>query len=214
MATLIIRRDGKPTKEFVLEKGFTLIGRKADADIKIEDAEAVEERACILQVGEDFVLDTLGPPDGTLVNGQTAKKRVLKDRDLIVIGEYRLTFQDKREDEAPHGIEMEVAETRHVADLAKFSGQSVDPFRADSGGKSHLVMYLVLGAIFVGICFASYQSYVARQAADAQAALARKTYQESQQKEAEKIRDNARAVGSSMKGAEAPGEAPVAGSRP
>jgi len=209
MPSIIIRRDGKPTKEVVLDKGFTLIGRKADADIKIEDADEIEERASILQVGDEFILNELSPSDGTFVNGQPIKKRVLKDRDLITIGEYRMTFQDKRESDKPVGIEMEVAEARPRVDMARRPGKVADPFRAGPGEKSKLVTYVVLAAIVVGICFASYQSYLERQAADVQAALANKAYQESKRKEAENFQENARAVGSSMKRTESPAETPV-----
>ena len=178
MPSIIVRRDGKPTQEIILEKGFTLIGKKPEADIRIEDVEGVDERASILQVGDDFVLNELCAVEGILVNGQGVKKRILKDRDLILIGEYRMTFQDKREIDKPQGIEMEIAEMRPAVDLAPHLGKSADPFAKRPGSKSHLLIYLVIGAIILGIGFSSYQSYLDRQAADAQAALAYKAMQE------------------------------------
>ena len=199
MPSIIIRRDGKPAKEFILEKALTMIGKGAGADIKIEDGEDIAERASILQLGEDFVLNELPPAEGTLVNGQPVKKRVLKDRDLITIGEYRLTFHDKRESDKPLGIEEEAAEIRPLLDRARGPGQVVDPFRAAPSGKSKLVTYLVLAAVIVAIGFASYRSYLDRQAADAQAALVNKAYREASRKEAEKIQDNARAFESAIK---------------
>ena len=210
MPSITIRRDGKPAREVALEKALTLIGQKADADIKIEDPEALDERASILQLGDNFVLNELSPSVATFVNGQPVKKRVLKDRDLITIGEYRMTFQDKRDDDKPAGIEAEVAEIRPKSDAARRPGKSADPFRANPGDKSRLVTYLVIGAIIVAIGVASYQSYLERQAADAQAAAAKKVYQESQRKEAEKLQENARAFESSIKRTESPVEKPAA----
>ena len=66
----------------------------------------------------------------------------------------------------------------------------------------------MLGALAAAILFASYQSYIARQAADAQAAQVKKAYREQQGKEAERIQENARAFQSSIKGTDSPAEAP------
>lgn len=210
MPSIIIRRDGKPAKEFVLEKGLTLIGQNASADIRIEDADGIEERASILQVGNDFILNELGPADGTLVNGQPVRKCVLKDRDLISIGEYRMTFQNKHEDDMPVGIEMELAEKASLEEPLQGLGKSAAPLRAGSSKKAELVTYLVVGAIVAGIVFASYQSYVDRQAAEAQAVLAKKAYLEALRREAEKQQENTRtAAESPIKPAEAPPAPPV-----
>ncbi len=199
MATLIIRRDGKPAQEFVIEKGLTLIGQKADADIKIEDPEGLEERASILQIGDELVLNDLSPSGGTLINGQEAKKRVLKDRDLIVIGEYRMTVQDKRESDKPLGVEEEIALTRPPLTGAGRQGNAADPFSSHPGKKSNLLVILLLATIVLGIGFASYQSYAERKAADALAAKINKAYEEKKQDEAARIQNNARAIESSIK---------------
>ena len=189
MPTIINRRDGKPTVEVLLEKGFTLIGRSLNADIRMDDPDDIEERASIVKVGEDFILNDLSPAGGMLVNGQAVKKRILNDRDLITIGEYRMTFHDKREKETPSGIEEEAAALQSQAELAKRPLKFVDPFREGPSGKSKMVIFALLGAIVVGISFASYQSYLARKAADAQAALNAKAADAA--KKAEKAQPNA-----------------------
>lgn len=209
MPSIIIRRDGKPAKEVELDKGITLIGQKAGADIRIEDPDAIEERASILQVGDDFILNELSPSDGTLVNGKLVKKCILKNRDLITIGEYRMTFQDERENDKPGGIEMEVADNPSQEDIAKHLGKTADPFLAGPGKKAERAIYVVLGAIVVWIFVASYQAYVEKQAADAQTELANKAYQETKRKEAEKVQTNVQAVESSTKRTESPAESPV-----
>lgn len=205
MPSIIIRRDGKPAKEVELEKGLTLIGQKADADINIEDPDQMEERASILKIGDDFILNELGAAEGTLVNGQHVKKHVLKDRDLITIGEYRMTFQDKRGDDKPVGIEMEIAEIRSEGDIESRLGKTAGPAK-----NTERVIYAVLGVIVVGIAIASYQSYVERQAVDTQTALINKANQETRRKEAEKFQGNAsRAIESSIRNAKPPAETPV-----
>ena len=213
MPSIIIRRDGKPTREVALEKGLTLIGQKADADINIEDPDAIEERASILQLGNDFILNELCLSNGTLVNGQPVKKCVLKDRDLITIGEYRMTFQDMRGTDKPVGIEMEAAEIQALEEMPRSAGKSVDPLLAGPNKKTELVTYAVIGAAVLGLTYWGYQSYVAReareaQAAEAQAALAKA---EAKRKAEEKPRDITREVTSSAQPTEPAGKTPDAG---
>lgn len=172
MPSIIIRRDGKPTIEVALEKGLTLIGQKADADINIEDPEALDERASILQIGDDFILNELSTSNGTLVNGQPMKKCVLKDRDLIAIGEYRMTFQGKQEIDKPVGIEAEAAENQSFEDMPLHEGKPSDPLLADPSRKTEFVTYAVIGAAVIATSYWGYQSYVAREAREAQAAEA------------------------------------------
>lgn len=213
MPSIMIRRDGKPSKEVALDKELTLIGQKADADIQIEDPAAVAERASILQIGEDFILNDLGPANDTLVNGQPVKKCILKDRDLITIGEYRMTFQDKRSIERPLGIEAEAAEIESQEALPRPAGKPGDPLLADPNKKTELVTYAVIAAAVLGMSYWGYQSYVAReareaQAAEAQAALAKA---EAKRKEAEKSRDITREVTAPLNQTEPVTPAPAGG---
>jgi len=213
MPSIIIRRDGKPTKEIELEKGLTLIGQKADADINIEDPDALDERASILQIGDDFILNELSTSSGTLVNGQPAKKCVLKDRDLISIGEYRMTFQDKRVIDKPLGIEAEAAEIESQESMPLHAEKPVDPLLAGPNKKTELMTYAVIGAAVIGMSYWGYQSYVAREAREAQAAEARAALAktEAKKKVEEKPRDITREVTSSLKPTESAPQTPAAG---
>ena len=198
MPSIIIRRDGKPAKELVLEKDLILVGRKDDADIKIDAPGEQDEWASIMKLGDSYVLNELGPGGAVLVNGQAVKKRVLKDRDLIVIEEYRLTFQDKREPDEAGGIEAEVAQAEQKLKIPRGAAEPVDPFRSTPAGKSKLVGVLIAALIVGGIAYASYVSYLEKRAADAQAAQVRKDYDDKAKSEAEQMKDNARAVSSSI----------------
>lgn len=219
MPSIIIRRDGKPTKEVELEKEFTLIGQAANADIHIvEDSDAIEERASILKIGDDFILNELGPASGTLVNGHPVKKHVLKDRDLITIGEYRMTFQDKRETDKPVGIEAEAAEIQSQEAMPQLAGKFVDPLLAPPNKKTELVTYVVIAVAAIAMSYWGYQSYVAREAREAQSAEAQaaftKAEQETKRKESE-TRDITQEVMSSVKQTEpAPQKTPDAGQSP
>jgi len=215
MATLVIRRDGKATQQFALEKGFTLIGQKADADINIEDPGVIGEHASILQIGDDFILNDLGTSNATLVNGQPVKKCVLKDRDLIGIGEYRMTFQDKRETDKPLGIEMEAAQIQTREAVPERVQKIVFPLIAGPSRRTELVTYAVIGAAVMGMAYMGYQSYVAREAREAQAAEARAELGKAaaRRKEAEKPRDITRELMSPTQSGEPAAQTPAAGQK-
>lgn len=199
MPSIVIRRDGKPAREVALEKDLTLIGQRSDADISIEDPEAIAERASIMRIGEDYVLNELCPANATQVNGQAVKKHILRDRDLITIGEYRMTFQDKRELEKPLGVDAELSE---LAELnARIAGigrdeNSLDPLTAAPSKKTELVTYVVIGIAAVAMSYWGYQSYVEREAREAQAAAAQaaQAKAEAARREAERPRDITREI--------------------
>ncbi len=173
MASIIIRTDGRAAKEVVLEKELTLIGQQDNADIIIEDPDGIDERAFILRVEDDFILDNLGSVDSALVNGQPVKKKILKDRDLIVIGHFRLTFQDNP------GTDV----------LAGFAPP-------ESGKKSHLLAYLVFAVAIAALGIAGVVAYVDSQTAGAQAAKANDGKRSESE---ERMYQNARAIGSAIK---------------
>lgn len=176
MASIIMRTDGRSAKEVVLEKELTLIGQGENADLNIEeDPDGLDERALIVRVDDHFILDNLGPSISTLVNGQPVKKKILKDRDLIVIGHFRMTFQDNP------GTDV----------LAGFSSEA-----SESGKKSHLVAYLILGTIVVATGVVGYLGYLESQDEAKQAANAAEA---KRSERAERIYQNARAIGSAIK---------------
>ncbi|MDD5177103.1 MAG: FHA domain-containing protein [Sterolibacterium sp.] len=211
MPSIIIRRDGKPVREVAVEKDLTLIGQSPGADIQIEDPEALAERASIMKIGENFILNELGANDATYVNGKPAKKCVLKDRDLIIIGEYRLTFQDKRENDNPQGVEAQIQSQLEIEGTAERLAERLNSGR---NKKAERTTFLVFGAIVVGIflSFWGYQSYVARQTAKAM--QAEMVSQEARKKDAPKFQDSAKAFESSIKRRETPAETPATEPRP
>ena len=207
MTSIIIRRDGKPTREVAVEKELTMIGQSASADIQIEDPEALEERASIMKIGEDFILNELGANDVTFVSGKPAKKCVLKDRDLIVIGEYRLTFQNKPEEET--GVEAEIQSQLEIDSTEERLAQRLN---AGRNKKSEQMTFLVLGVSVVGVflAFWGYQSYMTKQVSEAQAkaAQAAKASPAAKKTDAEVFQDSAKAFESSIKRSETPATEP------
>jgi pSer/pThr/pTyr-binding forkhead associated (FHA) protein len=84
--------DGLVLKEIPLAKQRTTIGRKAHNDIQIDNMAVSGEHAAIVTILDDAFLEDLDSTNGTLVNGQTVKKHVLRHNDVIDIGKYRLKY--------------------------------------------------------------------------------------------------------------------------
>src|SRR2546426_12582479 len=92
MAKLILSMDGLVLKEISLTKESTTIGRKPHNDIQIDNLAVSGEHAVIRTILGDSFLEDLDSTNGTYVNGETVKKHVLKNNDVIEVGKYRLKY--------------------------------------------------------------------------------------------------------------------------
>lgn len=92
MAKLILSMDGLVLKEIALNKERLSIGRKPHNDIQIDNLAISGEHAAIVTILKDSFLEDLNSTNGTMVNGQTIKKHVLRNNDVIELGKYRLKF--------------------------------------------------------------------------------------------------------------------------
>ena len=92
MAKVILSLAGSVIREVPLDKERITIGRKAHNDIQIENLAVSSEHARIVTILNDSFLEDLGSTNGTLVNGNSIKKHILQNNDLIEIGKYKLKF--------------------------------------------------------------------------------------------------------------------------
>ncbi|MFZ4536784.1 FHA domain-containing protein [Propionivibrio sp.] len=92
MAKLILSMDGLVLKEILLTKERMSIGRKANNDIQIDNLAISGEHAAVVTILNDSFLEDLNSTNGTLVNGQPAKKHFLKNGDVIELGKYKLKY--------------------------------------------------------------------------------------------------------------------------
>ena len=92
MAKLILSLEGSVIREVPLDKERITIGRKPQNDIQIENLAVSGEHARIVTILKDSFLEDLGSTNGTLVNGNPAKKHILQDGDVVEIGKYKLKF--------------------------------------------------------------------------------------------------------------------------
>ena len=92
MAKLILSLEGSVIREIPLDKERITIGRKAQNDIQIENLAVSGEHACIVTILNDSFLEDLGSTNGTLVNGNSIKKHILQNNDVIEIGKYKIKY--------------------------------------------------------------------------------------------------------------------------
>lgn len=99
-AWLIMIKGEQPGQLFALEKKGTVIGRKATCQIVLPKDKAVSAKhAQVDQEGPDFVIHDLASRNKTWVNGQAVYHYLLKENDMIRIGETGFVFKQIRDQE-------------------------------------------------------------------------------------------------------------------
>lgn len=91
---LIITKDGVTLNEFTFNENKILIGRSDFADIVIDDDFVSKVHAVLLLYTDALVLLDLNSANGTTVNSVKVKKTILKDDDIISLGNHRLKVEN------------------------------------------------------------------------------------------------------------------------
>lgn len=83
-------------------KTITTLGRESDCDIQVKDIKVSRKHAQITKIQEGYQLTDLGSTNGTYVNGIAISAPVmLKDNDIITLGETRLSLVSVSENAGP-----------------------------------------------------------------------------------------------------------------
>jgi hypothetical protein len=101
MARLIVR-EGETTRMFELGEEQVGLGRATDNDITLEDSKSSRNHAALRRTATGYELIDLESRNGTRVNGEPVKQRLLEDGDVIQIGQATITYtlQEPAETEA------------------------------------------------------------------------------------------------------------------
>ncbi len=93
IACLIVVRGVGTGNKILLNRPQVSIGRADDADVRLAKAGVSRRHALIETLAEEvFQIKDLGSTNGTYVNGEKVSAVILKEQDLIGIGESRLKF--------------------------------------------------------------------------------------------------------------------------
>lgn len=106
-ACLVVVRGVGTGNKILLNRQETTIGRADDVDVRLAKAGVSRRHAVVHQLGEEqFRLRDLQSTNGTFVNAERIEEAVLKDQDLIAIGESRLKFIAANSPEQPYYEEL------------------------------------------------------------------------------------------------------------
>ncbi len=145
MPVLILRERDKAPRVIPLSKPLTTIGRRTMNDIIVADPSVSRTHAEVTALRDGgFEIRDLGGRHPVRVNGQTASRRRLRDKDLIEIGSSTLLFYDE-ETAAAAGLSLSMEnDTPEVqAEMPALDTCQTLPFRtADLGSKDARLLRL------------------------------------------------------------------------
>lgn len=102
MRSIQVSLDGHVQQHTTLTERRTVIGRRPDAHIRIENPSVSGHHAAItLNDQGQAVLEDLDSTNGTLFNGLPVRRRILEPGDVFNIGRYRLRYDS--DEAAPRG---------------------------------------------------------------------------------------------------------------
>jgi pSer/pThr/pTyr-binding forkhead associated (FHA) protein len=101
MAKLIISRDGNVIDNRFIEQGTITIGAASDNDLQLRGIGVSRRHARIASVANDDILEDLGSANGTRVNGEPVKQRVLKHDDIIEISGFEIRYRNHKAVDGP-----------------------------------------------------------------------------------------------------------------
>ena len=93
MPKLIVSIEGAVMKEVVLTKARTTLGRRPYHDIVFDNLAVSGDHASFTLDATQVTLEDLGSTNGTYVNGEAVRQRVLQEDDVISVAKYKLVFK-------------------------------------------------------------------------------------------------------------------------
>jgi len=107
MGEFIVRDEGGLRRVPVYR--LLTVGRSQNNDLVLNSIYASRRHAWVWRQGDQYIIEDLDSTHGTFVNGQRlAAPQFLKDHDIVIMGEARLTFVSERqpstEQTPPHGV--------------------------------------------------------------------------------------------------------------
>jgi len=92
MAKLVLSRDGKVVNHYFLDKPSFSIGRNADNDIALDDAQLDPIEFSVIKVGNDAIVEGATGAGKARVNGKPLARQILQHLDVIDLGKYQLRY--------------------------------------------------------------------------------------------------------------------------
>ena len=88
--TTIVITSGNRVREFT--QGRVILGRARDADFRIDNPDVSRRHAAVYWSDGKVMLEDLGSTNGTMVNGYPISSTAVNPRDVVVIGDCRMSI--------------------------------------------------------------------------------------------------------------------------
>jgi HD-GYP domain-containing protein (c-di-GMP phosphodiesterase class II) len=95
MSQLRIKKGPGVGKVYPTKDKSTILGRDPKCDIQLGDKSASREHAEVFKLGEMYFIRDLQSRNGTMVNGELIDEELLREGDIIQIGETEIAYQEK-----------------------------------------------------------------------------------------------------------------------
>ena len=144
LARLLVATGGHTVAEHELRQGRFVIGRTEENDLQI-DSKYVSRHHCHLNVTLDSALiEDLNSTNGIYVRGKRVRRHLLRDGDVVTIGQHEIIYFDERasrsptleepaHDGEPRGGEPAASGPRPAAGLAAAGGRAPESSYAAAG---------------------------------------------------------------------------------
>ena len=119
---LIITRDGETLQDIELVGTRVLIGRSELSDIFLTDQFISKQHALIIWNDDSIVLIDLNSSNGTFVNSRRIKTQVLRNNDVVSLGDHRIKLMFERAGTRTDFEDADLADTatmKNIADARK-----------------------------------------------------------------------------------------------
>jgi hypothetical protein len=115
---LIVKVQGAPERTIALNGSHVLIGRDRLCDICVEDTQVSRLHGLIARAADGVYYLDLGSTNGSAVNGETTRRLVLANNDVIAVGDVRIIYSLKDGIEEAD-VDLDATDTFEIPDIRK-----------------------------------------------------------------------------------------------
>jgi type II secretory pathway predicted ATPase ExeA len=117
---LIVKIEGESEKRIHLNGSNLLIGRDRLCDICVEDVQVSRLHGLFARSADGLHYVDLGSTNGSAINGESTRRMVLGNNDVIAVGDVKIIYSEKAADEADP-VDLDATDTFEIPDQEEFS---------------------------------------------------------------------------------------------
>jgi predicted component of type VI protein secretion system len=121
---LLVKGAGPADRVIVWDTQDVSVGRSPENDLSVDDAALSRRHAEFYRADGGYAVKDLGTSNGTTVNNETIRTRVLQNKDVVRLGEVEITFVQIAKNPAAVGKRVEFAS--QLKNFGGAAGQAKD----------------------------------------------------------------------------------------